>query len=411
MNSNKNLEILAPAGNFEKLETVVRFGADAVYLSGKKFGMRSFAGNFEDFELERAVKLCREKNVQLYVTINIIAHNDDLDGLEEYLLFLQQIKVDAVIVSDFGILERVKKTIPDMPIHISTQFSATNFETIKFLEGLGVTRVVLPRELSLKEIIEIKKNTTVELEVFVHGAMCMAYSGRCMISYHTKDRDANRGECNQSCRFEYNVTSKQIPEGIDIEEDETGTHFFNSKDLCLIEHIPDLVKAGVTSFKIEGRMKPVSYLSTVVKSYKEVLESYLANEENFIFDPIWMEEIEKVSNRGYTKFKFEAEDNSSIITRETQNREKSKVEITHDIVGIVKEIVDKKFMVVEVKAAFVPGQEIDLVIPRKRVLQVKFDVIKDVLGREIQRTNPNQIVVLRHFKSVEPGSVLRGKRE
>jgi len=404
----QNIEILAPAGNYEKMETAVRFGANAVYLSGKNFGMRAYSGNFSDEELQKAVLFCKENNVKLYVTINIIAHNSDLEGLVEYITFLDSIKIDAVIVADFGILEVIKRTAPTLPIHISTQFSAMNYETYNFLKKLGAERVVLPRELSRHEIKEISQHSDLELEGFVHGAMCMGYSGRCMISDHTKNRDANRGQCNQPCRYGYKLVTNSSDQAIEVEEEEgRGSYFFNSKDLCLIEHIPEVIKAGVTSLKIEGRMKTLSYLSTVVKVYREAVDRYLEDPENYQTDPEWMTELLKVSNRGYTTFRFLDKN----TTEETQGIESSRAVATHDIIAIVKEIVDKTYMVVEVKTAFVPGQQIDIVIPGKRVLSVTINNIKDVLGREISRTNPNQIVLLRHFKSVVPGSILRAKKE
>lgn len=390
------------------METAVKFGANAVYLSGKNFGMRAYSGNFSNEELQKAVVFCKNNNVKLYVTINIIAHNSDLEGLEEYITFLDSIKIDAVIVADFGILEIIKRTAPTLPIHISTQFSAMNYETYNFLKKLGAERVVLPRELSRHEIKEISQHSDLELEGFVHGAMCMGYSGRCMISDHTKNRDANRGQCNQPCRYGYKLVTNSSDQAIEVEEEEgRGSYFFNSKDLCLIEHIPEVIESGITSLKIEGRMKTLSYLSTVVKVYREAVDRYLEDPENYQTDPEWMKELLKVSNRGYTTFRFLDKN----TTEETQGIESSRAVATHDIIAIVKEIVDKTYMVVEVKTAFVPGQEIDIVIPGKRVLSVTINYIKDVLGREVSRTNPNQIVLLKHFKSVVPGSILRAKKE
>ncbi|MCK4980856.1 MAG: U32 family peptidase C-terminal domain-containing protein, partial [Candidatus Delongbacteria bacterium] len=353
-----------------------------------------------------AVKYCNENNVRLYVTLNIIAHNEDLVGIEEYLKFLYEIKVDAIIVSDLGILNIVKRTVPGLEVHISTQFSAMNYETIKFLESLNVQRIILPRELSLEEIREIRSKTDIELEMFVHGAMCMAYSGRCMLSYHTKDRDANRGECNQTCRFQYDIAAEQIPEGFYIEEEaKRGTYFFNSKDLCLIEYISEIIKAGINSVKIEGRMKTLSYLSSVIKTYREALDSYSKDPVNYKTDPNWMEELKKVANRGYTTFKFLDKN-----VEASQSYDTGKASITHDIVGIVKEIINKEKMVVEVKGAFYPEQEIYIIIPNKRILTISFREIKDAIGREVTKTNPNQIVVLKYFKSVVPGSILRAKK-
>ncbi len=397
-------ELLAPSGDFEKLKTAILYGADAVYLAGEKYGMRAFCKNFDNQTLKEAVEYAHQHGVKAYITVNIIPHNSDLKGLEEYLSFLGEIKVDGVIVSDLGIMATVKKVIPQIPLHISTQFSAVNYKAINELEKLGATRVVLARELSFEEIKEIKEKTTVELEVFVHGAMCMAYSGRCMISNHTKNRDGNRGQCNQSCRFSYKLFSKQMGEDIYVEEDANGSFFFNSKDLCLIEYLDKLMEIGISSFKLEGRMKTISYLSSVVSVYRNAIDAYYQDPANYQLPQGSLEELAKISNRGYTTFKF-----LDKTVKESQEVKLSKKPAIYDICGIVKEIIDRKVMVVEVKNPFHPGDEIDIIIPGKRTLNVSFNDIRDVLGREVRRTNPNQIVVLKHFKSVVPGSILRAK--
>jgi U32 family peptidase len=402
----KKIELLAPAGNFEKLKTAVLFGADAVYLSGTNFGMRAYAGNFSDEELVAAKEFCTSKKVKLYVTVNIIAKNRDFSGIEKHLAFLKEIKADAVIISDMGVMDLSLKKFPDLPVHVSTQFSAMNYRTVNFLYEMGAKRIILPRELSISEIREIKENTKAELEMFVHGAMCMAYSGRCMLSYHTKSRDPNKGECNQTCRFKYDISSAEIPEGFYIEEEaDKGTYFFNSKDLCLIEQIPEIVSAGITSVKIEGRMKTQGYLSTVVKVYRDAIDLYYKEKKKFKSDPSWEEELSKVSNRGYTEFRF-----TDPSVPSDQNYLSGKADSTHDVAGIVKEIIGKKYLVVEVKSAFHPGDEIEIVIPGKRILTVTLNEIKNAAGETIERTNPNQIVLIRHSKSVVPGSIIRIKK-
>ncbi|HQO09776.1 MAG TPA: U32 family peptidase [Clostridiales bacterium] len=402
----KKIELLAPAGDFDKLKTAVLYGADAVYLSGKDFGMRAYAGNFSDIELAEAKEYCSKKKVKLYVTVNIIAHNKDLKGIEKHLAFLNEIKADAAIISDLGIMEMSLKKFPDLPVHVSTQFSAMNHDTVNVLHKMGASRIILPRELSAAEIKQISKNTKAELEMFVHGAMCMAYSGRCMLSYHTKGRDPNRGECNQTCRFRYDLVSADIPGGFYIEEEsKKGTYFFNSRDLCLIEHIPEVAGTGVASVKIEGRMKTRGYLSTVVKTYREAIDLYYKDRSGFKTDSSWMNELKKVSNREYTTFRF----NDETVPAD-QNYKTGKADSTHDMAGIVREIIDRKYLVVEVKSAFHKGDEIEIVIPEKRTLTVKLDEIKDVIGRDVTRTKPNQTVLIRHFKSVVPGSVIRIKK-
>lgn len=400
--SIKKPELLAPAGNREKLETAILYGADAVYLAGKRFGMRANAGNFSDEELADAVIYCHSQKVKIYVTVNIQAHNKDLDGIVDYLRFLHKIKIDAVIISDLGIYKLCLENVPQLPVHVSTQFSASNYETCRFLAGLGAERIVLPRELSLAEIKEIQSKTPVELEIFVHGAMCMAYSGRCMISYHTTGRDANRGECAQPCRYPYKLSSEMLADEIEVEADENGTFFFNSRDLCLIEHIPALVDSAIASFKIEGRMKTAAYLAGVLKIYRQAIDLYCENPATYQFDPQWQNDLQKVSNRGYTTFKLfdEKGDNS-------QNFFSSKATAEGEIVGIIKEVIDKQVMVVEVKAAFTPDQELEIVIPGKKNLTVRWHEIKNVLGKLITRTNPNQIVIVKHYKTVVPGAIIR----
>jgi putative protease len=399
-------EILAPAGNFEKLRTALDFGADAVYLSGKKFGMRAFAGNFDLDEIYRGSTLCRSKGAQSFLTLNIMAHNDDIDQLPSYLNEIKDSDLDAIIVADFGVMELVKKYIPNKELHISTQFSATNYRTYQFLKDHGADRVVLPRELSFEEIKKIREMTDLDLEIFVHGAMCMSYSGRCMISYHTSQRDPNKGECSQPCRFPYKLESTHLDQPIEVEEDDKGTYFFNSKDLSLIRRIPQLMDIGINSFKIEGRMKAISYLASVIHLYKEVRDNYIKDPKSFSFKDEWDQQLYKIGNRGYTEFNFDGKttpDRSQAIDR-------SKEISTYDIAGVVKEIIDRTFMVVEVKSAFHPEDEMELVIPGKRVLNIKPHFIKDVVGREISRTKPNQIVVMKHYKSVVPGSIIRVKK-
>ncbi len=256
----KKPELLAPAGNMEKLKTAIHFGADAVYLSGKRFGLRSAAANFSLDEMRDGLAYAHKRNVKVYVTVNIFFHNRDLSGIEEYLCTLSEIGVDAVIISDMGIIALAKELIPDMEIHLSTQANTTNWRSAAFWKSMGLSRVNMARELNLEEIQEVKTNTDIEIETFVHGAVCMAYSGRCHLSSHMTGRDANQGECTHSCRWEYSITEAKRPsERFDMEEDERGTYFFNSRDLCMIEHIPELLTAGTDSLKIEGRVKGINY--------------------------------------------------------------------------------------------------------------------------------------------------------
>lgn len=285
----KMVEILAPAGDMEKLKTALYFGADAVYLSGKKFGLRAFSGNFTEEELIEAVNLVHGQNKKVYITINILAHNSDFEGLKEYLEFLNSIKIDGVIVSDLGVASFVKKYAPQVELHISTQASITNkYSAMHWIE-LGAKRLVLARELSLKDIKEIREYIPkeIELECFVHGAMCISYSGRCLLSNFMTGRDSNRGACVQACRWEYEINEvKRKGQNFPILEDKRGTYILNSKDMCLINHIKELIDAGINSFKIEGRMKSPYYVATVVNAYKKALEEVV----NFNINNVNMDE-------------------------------------------------------------------------------------------------------------------------
>ena len=269
------IEILAPAGNMEKLKVAFNYGADACYLAGKKFGLRAFSDNFTLEELKDAVDYAHNLNKKVYVTINIVAHNSDFDGLDEYLLYLDTINVDGIIVSDIGIINLARNLTPNLDVHVSTQANITNKYTAKYFCDMGVKRLVLARELSLSEIKEIRDYipADIELETFVHGAMCISYSGRCLLSNYLSGRDSNRGACIQACRFEYSICEKSRQgEHYEIQEDDRGTYILNSKDLCMIEHLKELIDNGVTSFKIEGRMKSPFYVASVVNVYRRALD-------------------------------------------------------------------------------------------------------------------------------------------
>lgn len=295
----KDIELLSPAGDMEKLKTAYYFGADACYFAGKSFGLRAFSNNFTNDELKESVEFAHSINKKCYITVNILAHNIDFDGLEEYIKYLSEIKVDAVIVSDIGVMSVVKRVAPNMEIHVSTQANITNkYSAMEFVK-LGAKRLILARELSLKEIKEIRDYIPKEivLETFVHGAMCISYSGRCLLSNYLTNRDSNRGACVQACRWEYCIREKNRDNYLEIQEDNRGTYILNSKDLCMIEHIKDLVEVGVTSFKIEGRMKSPFYVATITNAYRKALDDYFNNKE---FDKNLLLEVEKASHRQYS---------------------------------------------------------------------------------------------------------------
>ena len=300
-------ELLAPAGSFEKMVAAIHYGADAVYMGGKKFSLRAHASNFSNEKMRQAVEYAHQKNVKVYVTVNILAHQEDMRGLEDYLLFLREIVVDGIIISDPGILMMAKEHIPEIPIHLSTQANVTNPVNAKFWQSQGVARLNLARELSLSEIAAVRDNLDehVKIEVFVHGALCISYSGRCLLSYYFTGRDANRGECAQPCRYKYVLQEEKRPgQYFPVEEDEHGTYIFNSRDLCLLNTIPQLIKNGVDSLKIEGRMKTVYYVGSVVRVYRAALDYFAGQMKagcKASLPPVYMEELMKVGTRGFTE--------------------------------------------------------------------------------------------------------------
>lgn len=302
-------ELLAPAGDMEKLNSALDYGADAVYLGGESFGLRKASKNFSMEDLKMAVQRTHDRGKKVYITLNIIPHDRDMVGLEDYVLQLQKIGTDAVIVADLGVLSVVRRVAPTLAVHISTQASVTNTETVKFYYDMGVRRIVLARELSLEEIRTMRKclPDDMEIECFVHGAMCISYSGRCLLSNYMTGRDANLGDCAQACRYNYRLVEEKRPgEFFPVFEDEGGTFIMNSKDLCMIEYIRELAEAGITSFKIEGRVKSSYYVATVIRSYRMALDAYLKDPINYSYNPSWLEEIKKVSHRDFTTgFYFE----------------------------------------------------------------------------------------------------------
>ena len=321
-------ELLSPAGNFEKLKAAILYGADAVYLAGNCFGMRSAADNFSIEEIYEAVSYAHERGKKIYLTVNTMPHDCEYSRLREYLLSLKDANIDAMIIADLGVIATVKELLPNMEIHISTQASIVSSAAAKAYAALGAKRLVLARELSLEEIKEIRRSLdpSVELEAFVHGSMCVSYSGRCMLSNFLTGRDANRGACAQPCRWNYTIYEEKRPDiPIPVEETELGTFIMSSKDMCTIEHIPELIEAGISSFKIEGRMKSVYYTSVVTNAYRMAIDRYLADPESYEFDPAWLRELESVSHREYcTGFYFDPlSDNAQLTDSVGYIREKA----------------------------------------------------------------------------------------
>ena len=295
-------ELLSPAGNFEKMKSAILYGADAVYLAGNDFGMRAAADNFNNDELREAIKYAHKRGVRVYVTLNTMPHPDEYESLHEYLKFLSATPPDAVICVDLGVIALVKKYLPDTEIHISTQASVVSAEAAIEWMKLGAKRVVLARELTFDEILKIKANIPeeLELEAFIHGSMCISYSGRCLLSQHFTNRDANRGRCAQPCRWNFEVYEEKRPDDVlPIQQDKNGTFIMSSKDMCMIKHIPELVKSGITSFKIEGRMKSAYYTAVVTNTYRMAIDRYLNDPASYEFNPLWSKELDSVSHREY----------------------------------------------------------------------------------------------------------------
>ncbi len=399
------IELLAPAGDLEKLKVAVLYGADAVYLGGRHFGLRAGAGNFSEEELLEGVRFAHAKGVRVYVTVNIFAHNRDLEGLPAYLETIREACADAVIVSDPGLIDLIRRLHPDLSIHLSTQANTTNWAAARFWEKLGVDRIVLARELSLAEIRQIREKVQLELELFVHGAMCISYSGRCLLSNYLTGRDANRGDCAQPCRWRYALVEEKRPgEYLAIEEDERGSYVLGSRDLCLIENLPELVKAGINSFKIEGRMKSVNYVAGVVKVYREALDAYLADPQNYLCTPSWREEISKVSHRSYTTgFLFGSPGGSG------QHYEGEIYKRSRAFVGLVKDFDSVSGMaLVEQRNRFTVGDEVEILVPRGANFSQKITKIIDEEGNSVEAApHPQQKVLVPFDRAVPEYAILR----
>lgn len=294
-----SIELLAPAGDLSRLKTALRYGADAVYVGGEQFSLRSAAANFTEQDLAEGLSFAHERGKKVYAAMNILPHNADLERMDGFIRRLSDLGADAVIVADLGVMERVQRLAPNLPVHISTQASVTNYATAEAYRRLGAERVILAREVSLSEIRTIHEKTSVDLEVFCHGAVCMSYSGRCLLSNYLAARSSNLGQCAQPCRWQYYVMEEKRP-GLyfPIEETERGSFLFNAKDLCMIEHVDDLIQSGVSSIKIEGRMKTAYYVATVVKAYRQAIDAFEKDPENW-YHPSFLTELQKVSHRQY----------------------------------------------------------------------------------------------------------------
>jgi len=388
-------ELLSPAGNYEKMVTAIHYGADAVYMGGKQFSLRAKAGNFSDEKMMEAVEYAHAHEVKVYITINILAHNRDFAGLDDYLLQLKKANVDGLIISDPGILRRARKFVPDIPVHLSTQANVTNAQAAQFWFEQGVSRLNLARELSLEELLEVRRETQGELEIFVHGAICISYSGRCMLSNYMTGRDANQGACAHPCRYSYKLLEEKRPgEYFPVEEDERGTYIFNSKDLCLLEGLAELVASGANSLKIEGRMKSIFYVGGVTRIYRAALD-YLKdlsaeaweNPADIVLPSMFGEEIAKTGTRGTSQNFFRQAPGSSEMLYKGP-----RVQMEVEPVAVIRR--EGEFPLVETRNVLETGDQIEYMLPGLNCDPCTVVRMETEKGEELIRANPGNRIVL-----------------
>lgn len=398
----KRPEVLAPVGDWERLVAAIQFGADAVFLAGKEFGMRASQTNFDNEQLTKAVDYAHQNDVKVYLTCNTLPRNDDIDKLPQYLKFIESIGIDAVIASDIGVLSLVLEHTPNMEIHISTQAGVVNYQTANAFYKMGAKRVVLARECSLTEIAEIRRKipADMDIEVFVHGAMCMSFSGRCLISNYLTGRDANRGECAQPCRWGYHLVEEKRPDDkFPIFEDEKGTYILNAKDLCMIEYIDKLIEAGVTSLKIEGRAKSAYYVSVVTNAYKFAVNQYMENPAEFKLDSWLLDEVQKVSHRQYsTGFYFDTP---------TQYYENGGYTRNYDVIAVVDQCKDGVIYCTQ-KNKFWLNDKVEILEPLSKPFDFVVDSLFDLDGNPLEAAcHPLMKLKINCNKQVKKGSIIR----
>lgn len=410
-NKRPAIELLAPAGDMEKLKTAVYYGADAVYFGGEMFSLRAGAGNLSVPEIREAMDFLHARGARGYMTINIYPHNEHLNLLRNYLMEIKDIPVDAFLVSDPGVMTILKEIIPDAEIHLSTQANTTNYMTARFWASMGVKRIVTAREMSLKEIREMRDQLPdeVEIESFVHGAMCISYSGRCLMSNFMTGRDANMGACTHPCRWKYSIVEEKRPgEYYPIEEDSHGSYIMNSRDLCMLDGIPDLAAAGVSSLKIEGRMKSAYYVATVVSAYRTALDHYLADPDNYHYDPAWFTELCKASHREFTHGFYYNKPSA-----EDQNYQSSDYIREYSFVGMVKGVEPETgFALVEQRNKFSIGDEIEIFGPGVPFTKEVITEMYNQEGEPVESApHPQQIIKLKLSTPVKENYILRMKKQ
>ena len=407
MKRTRKIELLAPAGNMEKLKAAFHFGADAVFVGGAAFNLRGMSSNFKNSELKEAIDYVHSLGKKIYVTLNIFAHNSEIEYMPKFIRLLYEYGADAVIVADLGVFQLVREHAPELSIHVSTQANNTNWMSVKTYRDLGAKRVIIAREMSLKEIKEIREKVPdVELEVFIHGAMCMAISGRCLLSNYFTSRDANRGICAQDCRWNYKVIAEGHEEkgAHDIVEEGEQTFIFNAKDLCTIEFIDQIIEAGVDSLKIEGRMKSIYYNSTVVKQYRQAIDAYMSG--NYVYSPRWLSELQTISHRLYSKGFYLGR-----TTEEDQNYSTgSSYSQTYQLVANVVEKMDNDKYKIQIRNRVFSSDQLELIRPVGDPIQFKVKEFLNIKNNEIADVvHPNTIAVIETDVEMGPMDLIRIK--
>jgi U32 family peptidase len=398
-------ELLAPAGDFEKLRTAIHYGADAVYLGESRFSLRGKTGSFSPEALKSAVLYAHHRGVRAYVTVNIFPRNADLHEIEEHIEILRDVKPDAVILSDPGLFMMFREKVPEIAIHVSTQANITNLRAARFWESLGAKRLVLSRELALDEIREIREGTGIELETFVHGSLCISYSGRCYISSFLASRGANEGLCTNSCRWNYALMEEKRPgEYFPVFEDGKGTYLLSSKDLCMIQHLPALVSAGVDSFKIEGRMKGINYVAGVVKTYREAVD-LIGNDRAYVLEARWLRELAMFSSRGYTTGMFFGKQHDS-----DYNFDGESYRMSHELVGVVLDVAGAVAQV-SLRNRLDTGDAVEFLTPGLEEQSFTAESMRDETGREITSARNEDTVFIKAPAGVRKNDLIRRARD
>ncbi len=401
----KKPELLAPAGSLEKLKIAVHYGADAVFIGGQEFGLRSNADNFSIEEMHEGVQFANKYGAKIYVTTNIFAHNENMDGLEEYLAQLQEVGVAGIIVADPLIIETCKRVAPNVEVHLSTQQSLTNWQAIKFWKEEGLHRVVLAREVGLEEMLEMKKKVDIEIETFIHGAMCISYSGRCVLSNHMTARDSNRGGCCQSCRWDYNLYEQKTETENALYHEQDLPFSMSPKDLNLLGGIPQLIEAGIDSLKIEGRMKSIHYVATVTSVYRKVIDAYCADPDNFSLDPKWVDELDKCANRDTASSFFETEPTYKEQLFGRVDGKKTPAEFAGLVLSYDEET---QIVTLQQRNYFKPGDEVEFFGPEIENFKYKVETIWNEDGQEVDAArHPLEIVRFKVNKKLYPNNMMR----